>query len=178
MTPFLCMDRCSADGWVFAGFEFSQECCESRNDIFFPFGTKSFQVWKPDSNDHQFRIRSVIWLAPITPTLLAEVPIVSDSLQKLIRTSEKQPPLSTYSPFWKQTAPHFWSPNLWFPVYIHKFTFPNISFVKNVYKAPNESLPKGVCQEATDVGYFSFYEMRQVARIFDRASGIDTEGKI
>ncbi|EDR00467.1 uncharacterized protein LACBIDRAFT_313372 [Laccaria bicolor S238N-H82] len=26
MTPFLCMDRCSADGWVFAGFEFSQEC--------------------------------------------------------------------------------------------------------------------------------------------------------
>lgn len=43
MTPFLCMDRCSADGWVFAGFEFSQECCESRIDIFFPFNTQSFQ---------------------------------------------------------------------------------------------------------------------------------------
>jgi len=28
MTPFLCMDRCNADGWAYGGFEYSQECCK------------------------------------------------------------------------------------------------------------------------------------------------------
>jgi hypothetical protein len=30
MTPFICIDRCAADGYNIAGLEYGQECCKGH----------------------------------------------------------------------------------------------------------------------------------------------------